>query len=233
MPRRWTALPATIRVRVRELAVGRLERRDARRDAVHGDAVSTHLTGHPGRHVLHRVLREAVGVPTRARRHRGDVDDPPPCAVAHQRHRGLVAPERSGHVHGPGRVPDLVRALEQTRLVEPTPQAGVVHQDVEASELCRDARHHRIGTRSAGHVDVDADAPRADAELSAAASAAAAAVSLTSASTTDAPSLGEVPRVVATEATRGAGHDHDPFVESTHGYDPASMIAIWRVRNAS
>ena len=136
--------------------VGHLGGDETRSDRVHVDPEPTELEGQRAGEALYTGLRRGVVrlAAVAVRRDAGEVEDLP-VLLRHERLLGRLAHQEGAlEVHVDHRVPVVLTELEQQ--VVPG-DAGVVHQDVQSTELLEHAVDSRLDGGTVGDVAPDAD----------------------------------------------------------------------------
>ncbi len=85
----------------------------------------------------------------------GKIDDPTLALLLHGGNRGSAAEEGPLDIHAVEAIPDLVRQSVQIGEIHEGGDAGVVHQDVEASERLQRPRDQRAGLTVLGDIRLD------------------------------------------------------------------------------
>jgi len=128
-------------------------------DRIYRDAVVRALDRNRLGRPDHAVLRRDIGdlLPARDQSMSGgNIDDPPPTAPAHQRHRGLHCVKYGGKVERDDCIPLLVgKILDRCHMLDP----GIVHQNIDRAEVSFGPRHQSPDLRRAGQIrPVECDA---------------------------------------------------------------------------
>ncbi len=118
-----------------EQSLGGLVERRADRHGVHGDTRRRELRCHAIREGVERQLADGVGPAGFPRSLGRDVDDAAPAAVAHDGSNRTAHDERSGQIDIDDGPPVVHLGAEHGRELEVTPQACIVHEDVDAPEI--------------------------------------------------------------------------------------------------
>ena len=125
---------------------------DARRDAVHRNAVRRPFHRQLARHAQHGALRNAVGdhaIEGHEGRQRRDVDNASAAARFQRLIERLAGAHRPVHVDVEDRLPLLLGRL---RGHLPRHNAGCVHQHVDCAELRQHGIAKRVNRRALAHI---------------------------------------------------------------------------------